>query len=145
MIKKIITVSFLSLLMFFGITAVRADDNNSGGDSNSNASISCIQNAIDKRDNALISAVDVYASAAKTALQTRRDTLKAAWTITVRKDRRAALKAAWNTFSKSAKDIRKQLNESRKTVWNQFNTDKKNCSINHFDEPQGGQGVDAQL
>ena len=42
--------------------------------------LACVQTAIDGRDNAIIAGLDAYYPAAKTALQTRQATLKAAWT-----------------------------------------------------------------
>ncbi len=87
----------------------------------------CMQGAIEKRDSAIISAVDAYAAAVKAALQTRKDALKAAWAITDNARRNAALKAAWAAFNGTWKNARQALNEQRKAAWSAFKADAKAC------------------
>lgn len=105
----------------------------------------CMQAAVEKRDNAVIAAVDVYYGAVKTALQVRRDALKAAWGIANAKDRRAALRQAWDAFKSSHKAAAKALNQARKDAWKQWKADAKACRVPGAEEPGGGEGVDARL
>ncbi|MBU6415076.1 hypothetical protein KGQ34_02455 [Patescibacteria group bacterium] len=107
--------------------------------------LACMQTAVEKRDNAIISALDAYSSAVKTALQTRRDALKDAWGITDRKQRRSALRTAWNAFKGTWRNAAKSLRIAKRDAWMQFNKDQRTCKGNAGDEPAGGQGVDAQL
>ena len=54
----------------------------------------CMQAAVEKRENALIEVLDVFASSVKSALQSRRDGLKAAWAISDKKDRAVTIRKA---------------------------------------------------
>src|SRR3990167_971175 len=58
----------------------------------------CMQNAVTKRDNAVIAALDKYHASWKKALETRRESLVAAWQMTDRKERWSALRKAWAEF-----------------------------------------------
>ena len=107
--------------------------------------VACIQAAIDKRDNAIITAVDTFHDAAKSALQTRRDALKAAWGNTDRDVRRAAIKAAWESYRNSLRSARKALRESRRSAWSQFAADRKACGRGAQADDRTGGGADAQL
>ena len=49
--------------------------------------ITCIQNALEKRENALITGVDVYNTSVKTALTNRLAGLKSAWAMLDKKTR----------------------------------------------------------
>lgn len=107
--------------------------------------LACMQTAVEKRDNAIMAALDTYSSGVKTALQTRRDALKAAWGITDKKQRRTALRAAWDAFQGTWKNATKALRGAKKDAWTQFNKDQRACYANAGEEPASGQGVDAQL
>lgn len=107
--------------------------------------LACMQTAVEKRDNAIIAALDTYSSGAKTALQTRRDALKAAWGMTDKKQRRAAIRAAWDAFRGTWKNAAKTFRSAKRDAWSQFNKDQRVCNGNAGDEPAGGQGADAQL
>lgn len=106
---------------------------------------SCIKGAVEKRDNAIIAALDVYSASTKTALEARRDALKAAWDITVAKDRRLAIKNVWNNYSKAQREARKKLRSAQKSAWKQFNTDSKSCGKEATTDDRTGEGIDAQL
>lgn len=103
----------------------------------------CMQNAVEKRDSAIISAVDAYAGTVKTALQTRKDALKAAWAITDKAQRNAALKAAWAAFNGTWKNARQALSEQRKAAWSAFKADAKACKQPEADA--GGEKGDGNL
>lgn len=107
--------------------------------------LACMQTAVETRDNAIVSALDIYASGVKTALQTRRDALKAAWGIMDKKQRRSALRAAWDAFNGTWKNAAKGLRIAKRNAWTQFNKDQRTCNGNAGDEPAGGQGIDVQL
>lgn len=93
----------------------------------SSAALACMQTAVTKRDNAIISAFDAFSASAKTALTARRDALNAAWGIANRKERKAAIKKAWDDFKNATKTARRTLNQARETAWRQFKTDALAC------------------
>ena len=103
----------------------------------------CVQNAIDKRDSAIISAVDKFSSSVKTSLSTRKDALKAAWSKSTKVEIRLALKEAWSVYGKSLKDTRATLKRDKKTAWNQYKVDSRACKAPVEDKKN--EGADAQL
>lgn len=108
--------------------------------------IACIKTAVVKREDALISGFDVYASALKAARQVRRDSLSAAWDKTVPLERRAAVKAADKAFADSSKAARKTWNDSRRSAWRTFDTDRKACNVSGISTADTGSSItDASL
>ncbi len=92
-----------------------------------NVDIACMKTAVEKRENALLSAYDTYSGKLRTARETRKTDLLAAWSIQDPKERHAAIKAAWEKYRQSVKTARTEWNQSRKTIWTQFAQDAKNC------------------
>lgn len=107
--------------------------------------VACVQAAIEKRDTAIIAAVDAYATAVKSALSTRKDAEKAAWNLTDRNARRTALKAAQTTYRNSVRVARKAFRDARNSAWKQFRTDRKACGGSTGSEEIGSQGLDESL
>ncbi len=105
----------------------------------------CMQTAVGKRDMALISVIDTYATAVKNALQTRSDALKAAWGATDAKTRRTGIKAAWKGYQTTQGEARRALASGRKGVWSQFYADRKLCGKGAAAEDTGTEGMDARL
>lgn len=89
----------------------------------------CMQNAVEKRDNAIIAAFDVKNTAIKTALETRKNALKTAWGITDRKSRQDAIRKTWADFRVAKAQAVKTYNGARKVAWQQFRTERKACGI----------------
>lgn len=104
----------------------------------------CMQNAVGKRDDAIVTAIGSYSSAATSALQARRDALKAGWALTG-KDRRTALKTAWSNFAKAQKQARQTLKSAQKSAWSVFYTDRKACGPGSASEDNGTEANDSQL
>ena len=88
------------------------------------SAVSCIQNAIDSRDNAVIAGIDAQSASVKSAIQTRTASLKAAWAQADKKARRDALKAAWDANRKAIKASRESFKTARKAAWDKFNADR---------------------
>lgn len=109
------------------------------------AALSCMQTAVDVRDNAIIAAWDVQYPAIKTALQTRQASLKAAWAQTDQQARKTATKAAWDAYKKSAKSARAAMKASHKAAWTKFEADKKACSPKATKDDNGSAGMDNAL
>lgn len=92
-----------------------------------NVDIVCMKKAVEKRENALLSAYDNYVGKIKTAREARKADLLAAWSIQDPKERHKAIKAAWDKYRESVKIATTEWNQSRKTIWIQFAQDAKNC------------------
>lgn len=105
----------------------------------------CMQAAVEKRDNAVIAAFDTYTAALKTALQTRRDALKAAWGITDRAARREGLKVAWLAFRDARRSAVQVFKRAKQQAWEQFRMDHKTCKGEGEGKGDEGVGEDAQL
>lgn len=90
----------------------------------------CMQNAVEKRDNAIIAGVDAFAAFVKGALEIRRDAQKTAWTITDKKQRQIALKNAWAKFKGTWAKGLKKLRADRSAAWKKFYIDRKACGSN---------------
>ncbi len=98
-----------------------------GESSNTAVDPVCMQNAIEKRDTAIITAFDTYHGSVRAALIARKDALKAAWAITDKDGRGDALLSAWKTWYKAVRDARKAFRDARKSVWHNFEIDRKAC------------------
>jgi vacuolar-type H+-ATPase subunit H len=109
------------------------------------AALTCVQAAIDVRDNAIIAAWDVQYPAVKTALQTRQAALKSAWMQTDQKIRREATRTAWNIYKESVKSARATMKAKHKTAWTAFESARKACSPKATKDDNGSLGMDSQL
>jgi len=110
--------------------------------------LACMQTAVEKRDNAIIAALDKHTANVKTALTTRRDALKAALGITDLVQRRLAIKAAWDAFNGTWKKEARLLNDARRAAWRQFRLDAKTCRANGssgISQDAAGEATDAKL
>jgi len=105
--------------------------------------LACMQTAIGKRDGAIISALDAYYNAAKSALTTRQSALQAAWGMTDKKTRTSAQRKAWSDYRASIKTARKTFQNARTSAWKGFATDAKACR--GTTEEFGSQTTDEQL
>ena len=109
------------------------------------STVSCIQNAIDMRDNAVIAGLDVQSVSVKSAIQARITALKGAWTQSGKKARRDALKTAWDANRKAVKSARESFKTARKAAWDKFNADRKACGLKEEKDESDMRGTDGQL
>jgi len=123
--KRETTIVLITAFVLALIAPVMAQ--NSGDTTNVTVNVPCIQDAIEKRDTAIISAVNTFSSSAVTALETRKTELKAAWEKTNVSERRLALRDAWKKYKKSVTDARKQLRAAKKAAWHTFKTESALC------------------
>lgn len=91
--------------------------------------VTCIQNAVEKRDSTMITAHSTFNTAIVNALTVRKDALKAAWAKPTRQERTAARKAAYDAFKVSQRNAHDTLRSTRKTAWNTFDTEMKACGV----------------
>lgn len=101
----------------------------------------CVQNAITKREDAVMVALDAYASSWKNALSIRKTSLVAAWKIENQKERNVAIKAAWSTFKTSVREMNTTRRTAIKTIWNTYKTERRVCGSS-AGEPSESQGID---
>ncbi|MFH0755041.1 MAG: peptidoglycan-binding domain-containing protein [bacterium] len=116
---------------FFGPAtraALKKDVRGSGAViNNSTTTIACVKTAIEKRENALLSAYDIFAGKLRTSRETRKTDLLIAWSIQDSNARNIAVKTAWDKNKKSVKIATIEWNQIRKTIWAQFAQDAKVC------------------
>lgn len=89
--------------------------------------VACMQNAVEKRDSAVIAGLDKYVLGLKAELEKRKTALKTAWAITDHKARREALREVWKSFKEAKKTIMVATKKDHKMAWKQFETDSKVC------------------
>lgn len=106
----------------------------------------CMQRAVENRDNGIINVWSTYFTARKTALETRRDALKAAWGLTDELKRKEAVKKAWETFRANAQRAEKDFQTLRSKVWQTFNTERKACGQAPVtEEPSSSSAEDVKI
>ena len=91
--------------------------------------VQCIQNALEKRDAAIITAHGTYNTSIVAALTARKDGLKSAWAKVTRAERKEARNGIWNTFRTSHKSAHEGLRTIRKASWSTFDIDMKACGV----------------
>lgn len=144
MIKKIVSALVLVLFALTAMPAAFAQDANSPATTTppvyvgpTSEQLACVKAAVDVRETSLIAILDSFYSAMKTAFETRKTELLAAWSITDGKERRKARNAAWKKFTKTSRDaIRKHRND-RKEAWKKFEQDARKCGVPSTGEPKG--------
>lgn len=92
-----------------------------------NVDIACVQTAVDKREDALITGWSAFHASISGAYSARKTALHDAWGMTDAAARKAAVKMAWGNFKKSAKTGRKTWKDARKSVWKTFRSEVKSC------------------
>lgn len=132
-ITKIILASLLlAPIATFAQTGGTATTTGTGVNATSSATstqVICIGNALDKRENALITGHDVYAASIKTALQNRLIGLKAAWASPDRKSRQEKKNATYKAFRNEAQAAHTAMKTVRLNAWKTFDTDMKACGV----------------
>lgn len=136
---KFSTLLFLSFLFFAfstNIPALAADQPNQP-QRLSAEEINCMKAAVEKRENAVQSSLDSFYNSTKLALQTRKNELLSAWTISDNVQRKDAIKAAWKKFKESKKEAVKAFRNAKLSIWKQFSIDRKACNVLPTGEGQG--------
>ncbi len=89
--------------------------------------LACMQTAVGKREDAIISAFSLFGTSMTANLTTRKNALMDAWKIANKKERNLAREAAWKAYRDSAEKAREALRSARKGAWDGFRTDRKAC------------------
>ncbi len=98
-------------------------------DSNRIINVACMQDAVKKRDNAVITATGTYQTNWKTSLEKRRDSVVAAWSISEKRERKAKLNEAWKAYHSEKLSAWKTYAGTRMDSWKQYRTDRKACGV----------------
>ncbi|MCR4274716.1 MAG: hypothetical protein NUW02_01550 [Candidatus Campbellbacteria bacterium] len=125
--KKLIAFLMVVGILLSATPALAESDSSSPRSNGKIVDLTCMQTAVEKRENTIITAWDTLHTTATTALKARRDALVEAWKIEDRKERNAAIKAAWKSFKDAKKGMWRTWNSARKSAWKTFKTDAKAC------------------
>lgn len=90
----------------------------------------CSQNAIELRDTRLAQARSSYNNTMNTLLAERKEAEKEAVAIEDEKERREAIKESVDSYKAQVKVIQSTLTQSRKTIWQNFESDTRTCRDN---------------
>lgn len=101
----------------------------------------CAKTAIEKRDNAIIAAIDAFAAAFKNIVTQRKAAVMAAFDKTNQKEYKNAVKNAIKTFRVAKKAARRAYNETRQQAHKTFGNEIKTCGENEGVD-HGGAGED---
>lgn len=93
------------------------------------AVISCMQDAVEKRDTSIISSVSTFSTSVTSALTVRKDAIKASWNLSTKEERDSARKSAWENYKTSAVQAKQDLKTGKSKAWDQFRIDRKACGV----------------
>lgn len=91
-----------------------------------NVDATCMAEAIDDREDALMDAWADMSSSTMAAIEDRRDGLMDAWGLTVMKDRSTAIVKVWKEWRTDKKAITAEFRTDRKAAWDAFKKTAKN-------------------
>jgi hypothetical protein len=98
--------------------------------STSNVDVTCMSEAVDVRETALIDAWNSFNANTLTILNNRKSALHSAWEITTIKERTAALVSAWKTWRSDKKEVTAEFRKERKAAWGAFKkTARDECRV----------------
>ncbi len=95
----------------------------------------CVQNAVEKRENAIIVAYDTKVQAIKNALVAKKAALVAAWGKTDQKERVQARQKAWEDFKSAVKTATQSFREAVKNAWKAYREERRACQLKVEAEP----------
>lgn len=122
--KKVITISILSLFALGVFTQAFAQTTKP----TSNATfLSCMQNAVEKRETSIIGAHNTFHASMSTILGARKTALVDAWKITDTGARNDARKQAWTSYRTDAKSAYGALKTNRHGAWGIYKQDRIVC------------------
>lgn len=98
--------------------------------------MACMKTAVDKRENAIQEALDVYYRDIRAVLVPRSSELSVAWTISDKDKRQASIKVSWAKSKGVWRNASKALSKAKVAIWKEFNYDRKYCGSVRNDEPK---------
>lgn len=105
----------------------------------------CMQNAVNKRENTIISSVNIFSASIKSAMEARKSSLNSAWAISDTNERRTAIKKAWNDFKDKNKEATMGFRTEKKQAWKTFYTERKLCGTAGTSDDTSTEGHDVKI
>jgi hypothetical protein len=99
--------------------------------------LTCMKNAVEKREEALKTARETYFNKISQAYDERKTALSNAWTIQNHKERQRKIHEAWNNFRKSVKSAWAEYRKAHNQIWKTFVQDRQNCKSGPTGENPG--------
>lgn len=140
--KKIFSAVF-SLYLLMGMTILTSARTSIAPIATSTQT--CVKDAIEKRESALLASFDAYSTTVKMVFAERKNNLKIAWDNQTMKEIKATVKQVWSVFRRSQKDNRDKLRAEIKSVWRIFRTDIKLCGETAVSTDATNESVDNNL
>lgn len=104
--------------------------------------LNCVKTAVEKRETAIIAAIDTYSTSVKASFEARKTALLVAWGITDTKARNIAIKNAFAKNKVAKRVATKIYKKARLITWQQFTKARIACNA----EPTGeDMSVDANF
>jgi hypothetical protein len=123
------TVVAITLIGIFSISLLISPLTARAARVSGTVNLTCMQTAVDTREDAIAGAFDTFNDDITAALAARKSALHSAWGLTDVTARKAAIKAAWTTWKSAHKSALKDLKDDRKAAWDTFKTTAKTtCS-----------------
>jgi len=141
--KKI--VSFLLISALFGFVFQPALAQGTRTTKAKTFDPACMVSAINKREDALLAAVDARYNTHKTALSARKSALAAGWALTETAARNTAVKKAWADYKTAATNAQNSFRTSKESAWKTFGTERRACKAPTVPGEPGTSSVDAKL
>lgn len=120
-------------LAFVGLVATCAfavsAQTGTGSGTASTINNTCVQTAVDAREQAVASAWTALNSSMTSALSARQTALHNAWGITDGPTRRAARAAAWSAFETASKNAISTFRTARNSAWSAFAKASSACGV----------------
>ncbi len=108
----------------------RTASTTSGSGKGKNVDASCMQTAINAREESIVDAWETFATDMTEALTARASALDTAWASSETSTRNTLLKSLWKEWSTSSKEAHKSMKDARKESWDTFRaTAKSTCKI----------------
>jgi len=121
---------YISILFIFVFIATLGVSARAYADQKLNPSlISCMQDAVEKRDTAIIASVSTFGTSMTATLTERKDVIKTSWTLDTKEARDKARKSAWDNYRTDAVEAKQILKSERVKAWDQFRIDRKACGM----------------
>ena len=152
MSTRTLSLSGISLALFFAV-AIPAYAETTGTPTHGGASMaptimqqkppvdySCIQKAVDTREDAVGTAFSAFATSESAALSARKTALHDAWGMGDAKARRTARNKAWGDFRTASKTAHSALKTAKESPWKDFEVASKACKTPVV-EKSGTEGV----
>ena len=89
--------------------------------------VTCVRNALDKRESSMISALTSYQTSGLYILTARKTALINAWNEPTKSKITTAVSAAWKAYRLSMSALKSTLHISRDTAWSTYKAEVKSC------------------